>query len=82
MNFPLKRKSGKLGSRPEGLTREAKKTVSVLMGMYQKQENGKYKYSISEICAALKISKGTLYKFLNIRMYQKEVIYFKIFIYD
>ena len=34
------------------------------MGMYQEKEKDNYKYPISEICTALKISKGTLYKYL------------------
>lgn len=61
----IARKSGRLGGRPKGLSREAKKTAAVLMGNYQEQENGKYKYSISELCAAHNISKGTLYKYLE-----------------
>lgn len=64
-NKEIARQSGRLGGRPKGLTKEAKKTAYVLMGMYQEKENNKYKYSISEICAALKISKGTMYKYLE-----------------
>lgn len=64
-NKEIARKAGRLGGRPRGLSREAKKTASILMGNYQEQENGKYKYSITELCAAHKISKGTLYKYLE-----------------
>ncbi|MDR1501252.1 MAG: recombinase family protein [Prevotella sp.] len=60
----IARQSGRLGGRPKGLSREAKKTAQVLKGMYQEQEEAAYKYSISEITAALKISKGTMYKYL------------------
>lgn len=59
----ISRQSGRLGGRPKGLTRQAKKTASVLIGMYQEKQDRKYKYSISELTAALKISKGTLYKY-------------------
>lgn len=61
----IARQSGRLGGRPKGLTKDAKKTAHVLMGMYQEKENSNYKYSISEICTALKISKGTMYKYLE-----------------
>ncbi len=61
----IARQSGRLGGRPKGLTKDAKKTANVLMGMYQEKENTNYKYSISEICSALKISKGTMYKYLE-----------------
>ncbi|MDR3059920.1 MAG: recombinase family protein [Prevotella sp.] len=60
----IARQSGRLGGRPKGLTKDAKKTANVLIGMYQEKEKDNYKYSISEICTALKISKGTLYKYL------------------
>ena len=60
----IARQSGRLGGRPKGLTKDAKKTANVLMGMYQEKEKDNYKYPISEICTALKISKGTLYKYL------------------
>ena len=43
----IARQSGRLGGRPKGLSREAQKTATVLMGNYQEQVNGKYKYSIS-----------------------------------
>lgn len=59
------RENGNKGGRPKGLSKEAKKTASVLSGNYQEQENGKYKYSISELCAAHKIAKNTLYKYLE-----------------
>jgi DNA invertase Pin-like site-specific DNA recombinase len=61
----IARKSGRLGGRPKGLSRDAKKTASVLMGMYREKEGEEYKYSISEITAALKISRGTMYKYLE-----------------
>lgn len=61
----IARQSGRLGGRPKGLTKDAKKTAHVLMGMYQEKENSNYKYPISEICTALKISKGTMYKYLE-----------------
>ncbi|MDR1502690.1 MAG: recombinase family protein [Prevotella sp.] len=60
----IARQSGRLGGRPKGLSRDAKKTAHILMGMYKEQENSSYKYSISQICTALKISKGTMYKYL------------------
>jgi DNA invertase Pin-like site-specific DNA recombinase len=60
----IARQSGRLGGRPKGLTKDAKKTANVLIEMYQEKEKDNYKYSISEICTALKISKGTLYKYL------------------
>ncbi len=62
----IARASGKLGGRPKGLSREAKKTAVVLKSMYQEKDGEEYKYSISEICAALKISKGTMYKYLEL----------------
>ena len=62
----IARQSGKLGGRPKGLSRAAKKTAKMLIDMYQERENGKYKYSIYEIIEALKISKGTLYNHLNL----------------
>jgi DNA invertase Pin-like site-specific DNA recombinase len=61
----IARRNGRQGGRPKGLSREAKKTASVLMGNYQEKEGNKYKYSISQLCAAHKISKGTLYKYLE-----------------
>jgi DNA invertase Pin-like site-specific DNA recombinase len=64
-NKEIARQSGRLGGRPKGLSREAKKTASVLMGMYREKEGEEYKYSISEITAALKISRGTMYKYLE-----------------
>lgn len=58
---------GKLGGRPKGLSLEAKKTAEVLKHMYQeKDEEGNFRYSISKLTAALKISKGTLYKYLRV----------------
>lgn len=72
---------GKLGGRPKGLSRDAKKTAVVLKKMYlerkedsmedDKQKIVTYQYSISEICAALKISKGTLYNYLQYMNVQK-----------
>jgi response regulator of citrate/malate metabolism len=53
-----------LGGRPKGLSREAKKTAAVLTGMYREKDGDGYKYSVSEITAALKISRGTVYKYL------------------
>ncbi len=61
----IARQSGRLGGRPKGLSREAKKTAVVLKSMYKEKEGEEYKYSISEITAALKISKGTMYKYLE-----------------
>lgn len=63
-NKEIARQAGRLGGRPKGLSREAKKTAIVLKGMYQEKEGEDYKYSISEITAALKISRGTIYKYL------------------
>jgi DNA invertase Pin-like site-specific DNA recombinase len=64
-NKEIARQAGRLGGRPKGLSRDAKKTATVLMGMYRERAGQDYKYSISEICAALKISKGTMYKYLE-----------------
>lgn len=63
-NKEIARQSGRLGGRPKGLSRQAKKTAIVLKGMYQEKDGEEYKYSISEIMAALKISRGTIYKYL------------------
>lgn len=63
-NKEIARQSGRLGGRPKGLSRDAKKTAVVLMGMYQEKAGEEYKYSVSEITAALKISRGTVYKYL------------------
>jgi DNA invertase Pin-like site-specific DNA recombinase len=64
-NKEIARQAGRLGGRPKGLSRDAKKTAGILMGMYREKAEEDYKYSISEICAALKISKGTMYKYLE-----------------
>lgn len=61
----IARKTGRLGGRPKGLTKEAKKKANVLKEMYQLKDGENYKYSISELCSALDISKGTLYKYLK-----------------
>ena len=61
----IARLSGKLGGRPKGLSREAKKTANILKDMYQEKIKEEYKYSVSEILAALKISKGTMYNYLR-----------------
>jgi DNA invertase Pin-like site-specific DNA recombinase len=65
VNKEIARQAGRLGGRPRGLSTDAKKTASVLMGMYREKDGNDYKYSVSEITAALKISKGTLYKYLE-----------------
>ncbi|MFV0331966.1 MAG: recombinase family protein [Dysgonomonas sp.] len=64
-NKEIARKAGRLGGRPKGLSREAKKTAKILKDLYQEKEDNKYKYSISEIMASLDISKGTMYKYLE-----------------
>jgi DNA invertase Pin-like site-specific DNA recombinase len=64
-NKEIARQAGRLGGRPKGLSKEAKKTAIVLMGMYREKDGEDYKYSISEIAAALKISRGTMYKYLE-----------------
>jgi len=64
-NKEIARKAGRLGGRPKGLSRDAKKTALVLKDMYQEKTGDKYKYSISKIRATLKISRGTLYKYLE-----------------
>lgn len=62
----LARKNGKLGGRKKGLSVKAQKTASILKKMYnEKDRNGNYKYSISELLTALNISQGTLYNYLD-----------------
>lgn len=61
----IARLKGKLGGRPKGLTREAKKKAVVLKANYLEKEGHKYKYSIMQLCAAHNIAKATLYKYLE-----------------
>ncbi|MDH6311214.1 DNA invertase Pin-like site-specific DNA recombinase [Dysgonomonas sp. PFB1-18] len=61
----LARKAGKLGGRPKGLSKDAKRTAVVLKTMYQEKEGDKYKHSVSKICSALKISRATMYNYLK-----------------
>lgn len=67
----IARQSGRLGGRPKGLSNNAKKTATILVNMYQEKEENQYRYSVSEICAALKISKNTMYKYLNYKNVDK-----------
>jgi DNA invertase Pin-like site-specific DNA recombinase len=61
----IARKSGRLGGRPKGLSKEALKKANILKDMYLQKEGDQYKYSISGLCTALNISKGTLYNYLS-----------------
>jgi len=57
------RSRGKLGGRPKKLTQDKQQRAKDLYN--QRQENGKKQISIQEICAALDISKPTLYSYLR-----------------
>ena len=45
--------------------KEALKKANILKDMYLQKEGDQYKYSISGLCTALNISKGTLYNYLS-----------------
>lgn len=65
-NKELAKINGRLGGRPKGLTKKAQKTAMVLKDMYQQKiDHLEYKYSVSQICSVLNISKGTVYKYLE-----------------
>lgn len=61
----IARKSGKLGGRPKGLSKDAKKAAVIVKDTYQEKKGDKYRYSVSEVCKAHKIARGTLYKYLE-----------------
>lgn len=56
------RARGRIGGRPEGLSKEAENKAAAAEVLYK---DGKL--SISEICAQLSIARSTLYKYLRIR---------------
>lgn len=58
----LAKLAGTLGGRPP---KDSTATVAAITAMYQEQENGKYKYSVTEIAKAVNLSRQTVYKYLN-----------------
>ena len=59
------RKNGNQGGRPKGLSKDAKKAAVIVKDTYQEKKGDKYRYSVSEVCKAHKIARGTLYKYLE-----------------
>jgi len=64
-NKEIAREAGRLGGRPKGLTEKAKITAQMLRDKYLEKKGNKYTYSVSEIMKGLRISRGTLYKYLE-----------------
>lgn len=54
------KKRGRVGGRPKGLNKEAKRKAKVAKLYYEKQE-----LSVNQICVEIGVSKATLYKYLR-----------------
>jgi DNA invertase Pin-like site-specific DNA recombinase len=53
---------GRVGGRPKGINADRMKLAILAQDLYQNQNQ-----TVEKICSTLKISKGTLYKYLKIR---------------
>ena len=54
------RAKGRIGGRPKGLTKEAKRNAIAAAALYRER-----KYTITQICETLQICRATVYKYLR-----------------